>query len=255
MPYSGFYIGLLKYYLFSRHKYGYGIHSPFVYELLKSFINRKQFSKETSGIEEIRKELKTSGLKIKHQDYGTVPDFNSVKQKYISTIVRKSAIKKKYGELLLQLVRKFRPENILEFGTSLGISTMYMAIGGINSKIYTIEGCSETAKIAENNFRKLNLKNIILSNGKFDDVIPEIINNIEKIDMVFFDGNHRKEPTLKYFNICLEKAHKGSIFIFDDINWSVEMKKAWQEIKLYSNVTISLDLFFMGIVFIDDNFA
>lgn len=255
MPYSGFYTGLLKYYLFSRHKYGYGIHSPFVYGIVKDLFKRNYVNKETHRVEEIRKELKKSGKWINYSDYGSKSDRNNDKQNKISTIISKSAIKKKYGELLFQLVRKFKPGNIMELGTSFGMSTMYMAIAGPDVKINTIEGCVEKAKIAERNFNKLNLKNIKLSKGKFDDVLPGIINRTGKLDMVFFDGNHRREPTLRYFDICLTKAHEGSVFIFDDINWSSEMKQAWQEIKLNRKVSVTIDLFFMGLVFFKNDCA
>ena len=70
-----------------------------------------------------------------------------------------------------------------------------------------------------------------------------------QLDFVFFDGNHKKKPTLSYFKQCLEVAHEDSIFIFDDIYWSTEMTEAWQEIKKHPKVTLSIDCFEMGIVF------
>jgi len=66
---------------------------------------------------------------------------------------------------------------------------------------------------------------------------------------VFFDGNHRKEPTLKYFKQCLKKTNDNSIFIFDDIYWSEEMESAWNEIKANPEVSITVDLFELGLVF------
>ena len=51
------------------------------------------------------------------------------------------------------------------------------------------------------------------------------------------------------FNLGLEKKHHHSVFVFDDINWNEEMQKAWQEIKDHPEVTISLDLFYVGIIF------
>jgi len=255
MTYPGFYIELIKYYLFSRHKYGYGIHSPFVYDLIKSIVRRKFDKRETENLEKLRKEMNNSQYLINHIDFGSEGININSRKKTISSISRRTAIKRKYGELLFQLVRKFRPDNILELGTSLGISTMYMALASPDSKINTIEGCLETAEIAENNFKKLNLKNICLSKGKFDDVLQDIISKSGRLDFVFFDGNHKMKPTLDYFNLCLKHAHKESVFIFDDINWSTGMKLAWKEIKAHNKVTVSIDLFFMGIVFLNKDFA
>ena len=95
----------------------------------------------------------------------------------------------------------------------------------------------------------MELQNIEQHVGNFDDVLPKILSEKEKIDFVFFDGNHRKEPTLNYFRQCLDKVHEGSVFIFDDIYWSLEMKEAWSEIKMNEQVTVTLDLFYLGIVF------
>ena len=69
------------------------------------------------------------------------------------------------------------------------------------------------------------------------------------LGLVFFDGNHRKDATLRYFNQCLEKANEDSIFIFDDIHWSEEMQDAWKEIKAHPQITLALDVFQFGICF------
>ncbi|MEJ7676870.1 MAG: hypothetical protein WKG06_03130 [Segetibacter sp.] len=47
----------------------------------------------------------------------------------------------------------------------------------------------------------------------------------------------------------LEKAIESSVFIFDDIHWSKEMEEAWKYIQQHSAVTLTIDLFFIGIVF------
>ncbi|PJC61367.1 MAG: SAM-dependent methyltransferase, partial [Flavobacteriales bacterium CG_4_9_14_0_2_um_filter_32_27] len=72
---------------------------------------------------------------------------------------------------------------------------------------------------------------------------------------VFFDGNHTKNATLTYFNWCLEKANEQSVFVFDDIYWSEEMKCAWKEIKAHPKVTTTIDLFFLGIIFFNPDLS
>ena len=143
----------------------------------------------------------------------------------------------------------FQPETGLELGTSLGISSAYIAKANATSSFTTIVGCSEIAAIAKENFASLNIKNVQQIIGNFDDELPKYLNRTEKLDFVFFDGNHRKEPTLNYFKQCLAKANDNSVFVFDDIYWSSEMKEAWTEIKKHERVTVTIDLFFLGIVF------
>ena len=134
-------------------------------------------------------------------------------------------------------------------GTSLGISSLYQAYAARDSKMLSLEGCPSTAGIARSNFERLKMRNIQLRVGEFGTTLPLAIKELGAVDYVFFDGNHRKEPTLKYFEQCLTHANADSVFVFDDIYWSTEMIEAWEAIKQHPKVTLSLDLFFLGIVF------
>jgi len=138
-------------------------------------------------------------------------------------------------------------------GTSLGISSAYLASGNPNGKLLTIEGASSISAVANKNFQSLGLTNIELLTGNFDIILPDIL-KASVPDFVFIDGNHRKEPTLDYFHQLLKKAGESSIFIFDDIHWSREMEAAWHEIKNHSSVMLTVDLFFIGLVFFRPEF-
>lgn len=168
----------------------------------------------------------------------------------MSEIAERSSKDKKYCELLFRLAYHFKPTTILEFGTSLGISTAYLASASPNAKVITIEGCRNTASEAKNNFQTLGLQNIETIAGDFDTELSAVGSRQSAIiDFIFFDGNHKKEPTLKYFSQCLESIHNNSVFIFDDIHWSDEMEEAWEEIKSHPKVSVTIDLFFLGLVF------
>jgi len=82
-------------------------------------------------------------------------------------------------------------------------------------------------------------------------ILSAVITPPDVIDLVYFDGNHQKEPTLNYFHTCLQKAHKNSLFIFDDIHWSDGMEEAWEQIKKHDRVHLTIDLFQFGIVFFE----
>jgi predicted O-methyltransferase YrrM len=227
----------------------HGVHSPFVYELLTNVIYNKTGYYTYQAIEELRGKLLTSRKIIECTDLGAGSLKNNSKKKSIKQIARNTLKSPKYAQLIFRLVNHFQPKQIIELGTSLGITTAYMASVNSKANITTIEGCNEIADVAKQNFEHLELKNIEQLTGNFDSVLPEVLNKKEKPDFVFFDGNHRKEPTLNYFKQCMQKAHDGSVFIFDDIYWSAEMKEAWEEIKQNDRVTVSIDLFYMGIVF------
>jgi len=134
-------------------------------------------------------------------------------------------------------------------GTSLGISTLYQATAVRSAKVITLEGCPQISAIARENFRWLGTNNVELMTGDFAGTLPKALDKIKCLDYAFFDGNHRKVPTLEYFEKALEYAHEDSIFVFDDIYWSDEMREAWEEIKANPKVTLTIDLFYVGIVF------
>lgn len=227
----------------------HGVHSPFVYELLLSTIYNKRNFYAYLQNEKLRNALSLSDEKLECIDLGAGSQVKNVSKKSVKDIVSSAAKPPKYAQLLFRLVNHFQPTTILELGTSLGITSAYMSSANSKSKIITIEGCKEIAEVANKNFQKLELKNIEQVVGNFDEVLPDVLKKIDQLDFVFFDGNHRKDPTISYFKQCLEKANEQSVFVFDDIYWSSEMTEAWEEIKKHEKVTVTLDLFFMGIVF------
>jgi len=161
---------------------------------------------------------------------------------------------KKFSQLLFRIAKYYKPQTILELGTSFGITTCYLASANRNSKVYTFEGSQEIEKIARENFDKAGLQNLDLIKGNFDKTFLPALNKLEKINLAFIDGNHRKEPTLHYFSELLKKSTNDSIFIFDDIHWSSEMEEAWNLIQQHDSVTLTVDLFFIGLVFFSADF-
>jgi predicted O-methyltransferase YrrM len=174
----------------------------------------------------------------------------------------------------------FKPLKIIELGTSLGVSTLYITEGvPRDAKVYTLEGSPDIARLARKHvdwfydtFKKTGLRlndpavldyeryalslnadyeknKIHIKEGRFEDILPDILKDLGGLDMAFIDGNHRKEPTLQYFNQCLQHANANTVLIFDDIHWSEEMEQAWESIKATPSVKLTLDLFWCGIAF------
>ncbi|RZK22361.1 MAG: class I SAM-dependent methyltransferase [Hymenobacter sp.] len=171
-------------------------------------------------------------------------------QRRVSTIARYAAKPPRLAQLLFRLVNHFQPATILELGTSLGLTTAYLAAATTRSQVITFEGCPNTAAVAHETFEKLGLQNVRLVEGNLDQTLPATLAALPKpVDFVFFDGNHRYEPTLRYFEQCLDKAHEDSVFVVDDIHWSAEMAQAWETIKAHPAVTVTVDLFYVGLVF------
>jgi predicted O-methyltransferase YrrM len=145
------------------------------------------------------------------------------------------------------MVRYYKPSTILELGTSLGITTSYLAKGNSEGRVITMEGASAIAATAKQNFQSLNLANIEVVEGNFDETLSSALQNL-KVDLAYIDGNHRYLPTIEYFHQILQHSHNTTIIILDDIHWSKEMEQAWDWVKTHQQVTLTIDLFAIGIV-------
>lgn len=225
------------------------IHSPFIFALVRDVIYNKAPFYSYESIEQLRSQLLQSKERIQVLDLGAGSQRDNQQWRSIAQITNNAAKPPKYAQLLFRISDHFQSKTIVELGTSLGISTAYLASANSKSTVHTIEGSPEIARKADQNFKHLGLSNIHQYTGNFDEILPELLKKIPPPDLIFFDGNHRKDATLKYFELSLKHAHNESIFIFDDIYWSKEMTEAWEEIKNHEAVTVSLDLFFIGIVF------
>jgi predicted O-methyltransferase YrrM len=205
-------------------------------------------------IENLRKSLLKNKERIVVEDFGAGSSLDSTNARRISDITRHAAKPAKYGRLLYRMIDHFHCGQVLELGTSLGLSTAYMASHPSVEHITTLEGAALVAARAKQNLESLSISKVDIITGNFDTTLEMALKKNLKPDLVFFDGNHRKEPTLRYFRQCLSTADENSIFVFDDIHWSAEMEDAWREICQDDAVTCSIDLFFVGIVFFRKEF-
>lgn len=244
------YIG---YRLAAANAKGHGTHSPFVFDFIQNVLNDKTAYGEYSVVERMRKKLLADKTPVPMEDYGA-GSRKGEGSRSVAHIARVSAKSPKYAQLLFRIARYYGPHYILELGTSLGISSAYLALADQSSVTVTGEGNYAVATIARHNFDSIGLTNVRIVTGNFDNTLPEMVSAIPQIDFAFIDANHRKKPTLAYFNELLKKLTDRSIIIFDDIHWSAEMEEAWNEIKNHPSVMLTVDLFFVGIIFFRPEF-
>ena len=238
----------LAYYWKAETKYQ--VHSPFVFDFTENVLedDREYYAFKT--VEYLRKVLRNNDTKIQLTDFGAGSLSGLGQEKTISSIAKNAASRTWQCQTLFRLVNHFKPKTMLELGTSLGISTLYQASASLDAKFITLEGDPEIAKLAQYHFKEFKINNVELKVGEFEATLLPALQALEKLDYVFIDGNHRKKPTLDYFETCLNFAHNETVFVFDDIHWSEEMEAAWETIKADKRVSISIDLFHMGVVFI-----
>jgi predicted O-methyltransferase YrrM len=232
-----------------KSKNRHGLHSPFIYRLVDEVIYDKRHKEVYDIVEAQRNHLLKDDRMITVTDLGAGSHVNNNKQKRISDITTNALKPPKLAKLLYRLVAFIKPTNIIELGTCLGITTVYLQHAAPNAKVYTLEGCPQTAGIAKEVFKKAGLNDIEVITGNFDDTLGGVLDKQEKLDFVYIDGNHQRDATLRYFEWCLPKVHEDTMLIFDDIYWSDGMKQAWEQIKAHPQVTATVDLFWIGLVF------
>lgn len=252
-PFASLVTFVLKYlyYLVSaRHFKGYGLHSPFIFQLYKKVIAKKE-NDVLEGIRRFRKYLMRNKTLVECEtDAGAGSKYGLEQTSFpLNKLVRYSSVPHKYGKILYYLVHTLQPVHILELGTSVGISTLYLALASERSKVWSIESCQGKLSIARDNLQTLGIKNVYFYNGWFGDQLPKVLHYMPSVDMVFIDGDHRMENTLDYFELILDYIHNDTIIVIDDIHWSAGMESAWDEIRFDENVRVSVDLFRMGMLF------
>ena len=226
----------LHYLIKASNGRGHGTHSPFVFSFIKKVLNHKTEEAWSDQIERYRSKIITNKQAITLLDHGACAKHQKNKVK-------------KFSALLSRMVDYFKPVAVLELGTSLGITTCYLSKALPLKKIVTMEESPALAAQALRTFHHLGYTNIHLMEGNFDKNLPSYLNEIEKVGFVFIDVNHRYEPTMNFFHSLLSKSNQDSIFIFGDIHCNIEMEKAWKEIKNNDSVSLTIDLFYIGIVF------
>jgi len=225
------------------------MHSPFVYSLIRSvFIDTHKYT-EYKTIERYRHTLQTNKESIEIKDFGAGSQRLQSTQRIVGDIARTSLSPKKYAQFLFRVSRHFKPEHILEIGTSLGISGAYIAAGSPNAKVITLEGSPSIAHIAQNTFHTCGVSNIAIRIGNFSDTLTPALQELMRIDFAFIDGNHTKQATLEYFELIYPYCNEHSVLIFDDIYWSRDMHEAWKTICADPRVSLCIDMFKLGIVF------
>lgn len=224
----------------------HGVHSPFVFNLVtKCFYDKRKYS-EYKILDDYRNSLLENKEVIEVTDFGAGSRVFKSNKRVVNQIAKNAGISAKRAKLLFRLLHYFQSKKVLEIGTSLGLATSALALNNFSS-LTTLEGCPNTLKKCQLQLEKFNIQNVTCINTEFSEQLLRYKST--SFDFIYFDGNHSKAATLNYFTTLLPTAHNDSVWIFDDIHWSVQMEEAWEVIKNHPQVTVSIDTFQWGFVF------
>ncbi len=227
----------------------YQIHSPFVFQLVQNVVEDDRNYYIFGGIAALRTKLLSNNTAIEVTDFGAGPGGSHTgnseplrRRTTIALATAGSASDPHQGTMLFKLAQMTAPQYLLELGTSVGLGTAYLAGGApAGAKVVSLEGCPTLAGIARANLAALGIEKAAVVSGPFAKTLPNAVAGLERLDLVYFDGNHQEQPTLDYFAQCLPKAHAGSVFIFDDVHWSAGMEAAWAKVQAHPQVTLTVD--------------
>lgn len=235
---------------FAAAQTSYRLHSPFVYEFATEILDDQRTYYAFPLLERLRRKLLRDNTLLTITDHGAGSRITDKRQRSVRQLTQYSASTPFFCCVLFKTINKYQPLHVLELGTSVGLSSLYQAMAlGKGGKLITLEGCPQIAKVAQRNFQDVGVRGAALRIGTFEATLQQALDDLERLDYVFIDGNHRKQPTIDYFSQCLQYAHEHSVFVFDDIHWSEEMEAAWQHVQQHPSVTLTIDLFSCGLVF------
>jgi len=235
----------------------FGIHSPFLFAFAENCIFNRETYSDFERLEHFRRQLLNDHTELMITDFGRGVRFGKKRQgnellqyrRTVASIARGSLQNPSMCRFLYRTAKYLAPKNIMELGTSLGITTSFLARAAPNARVFTLEGCQQTSARAERLFRESDIKNIELVTGPFSQTLEASLQDIGLVDMVYIDGDHSYEGVLRNFSVISKHIHAGSVLILDDIRWSKGMKKAWLEIANHPQASLAVDMFRIGLIF------
>lgn len=226
----------LRHLCYRRHRKGHGIHSPYLFDFVNGVVfNAHKREVPPEVLEEHRRLKKDASLA-------------GGEGRTVASFVRHSAVPEKQGKLLYRIVRWFAPDMLVELGTGLGISTLYLATGSPGTSLHSIEGNTDRAAFAAQLVSRNMLGPVSIHWGEMEEKLHEILPLLPGKFLAYVDGNHHYEPTMRYLKRLIGRAGEEAIIVMDDIYWSREMHRAWKEVISWPEVRVSIDLFHMGVL-------
>jgi predicted O-methyltransferase YrrM len=234
---------------YCRAKTVYNLQSPFLTELAQAVVEDQRRFYAFELLKGLRQIFAKDSTPIAIQDIGASSKVWAGSPRPINAIAKYNAISPSAGEMLFRLVNWLKPATMLELGTSLGLSAVYQSAAAPRARFITVEGQAELAAIARRTLSMAHLPQVEVLHAPFSQALATCLPSLQRLDYLFIDGDHRYEPTIEYVWHCLPYAHENSVFVIADIHWSAEMNRAWRHLQALPEVSHSVDLFGIGLLF------
>jgi predicted O-methyltransferase YrrM len=232
-----------------RYRKGHGVHSPFVFNLITKVIEESLPFYRFNEIEMERRKLHDCLEKLSYTDKRGVKEKKHTAT--VSAIVGQEAIKQKQGMLLFRLANYFKYKKILQIGTGVGISTLYLTSYNSDIQCISLEAVPAFADIAKRFLDSEMQATVAIHVGEYQQLLPEALTALQQVDMVYFKSKREQAHTIALFEQVLPHIHSNTCIVFDGIKATQQMRQVWKTICNHPQVTVTVDLYSMGIVFFD----
>lgn len=230
-----------------RHRGGHGIHSPFVYNLVTKVIDEKCGYYRYSDIELVRKQLLQNTTPVTYTDRRSL---NKQRTSTVSKLTKREAVNQKQGKLLFRLTNYFKPTRILQVGSGMGLSTLYMTSYDKKVNCVVLEHEAAFTPVLEWVYEKARTP-VNLYTGSYKETLMPALKELKTVDFILFDIAPESGDIEYLFRECLKCAHEKTVFVCVGINRSRVMSCFWKEICANSDMTVTIDLYSLGIILLE----
>jgi len=226
----------------------HSLQAPFVFDF---YTKLKTAARDYGGwkdLETARHKLLNDHSKLTVNDVGAGSRVNSP-EKTIARIAKYEISSPKKCALLSGLIGCGEYRTCVELGTSLGITTGYLAKTVKKGVVYTFEADPLLCQKAQNLMGQIGSENVEIIQGHIDNTLPPFLERVTSIDFALIDANHTGMALKRYFNMLKPVMAENGMIVVDDIRWSVDMYRAWKEIVLHSDGFLSIEFKEIGVLF------
>lgn len=230
----------LQYLFRSKHRRGYGIHSPSLFYLVSKIIEDDNSYYCFDKVESLRTFLIKTNKEIPTEGEGG--------KRKVKDLIKSQNFSPVYDQLLFRLVNHFKPRTVLEVGDTIGLSTLYLALSDSRRNIYSVGDSAELSRFSCQLLKKNDIENVHLKHGVEKDNIRRILKEMAVVDFIYFGREVTSEKIRMVSNALGELVTSQTVVIMSDIYRTSEKEHVWGELKKHPRVRVALELFHYGIL-------
>ena len=214
-----------------RSRKGFGVHSPFVYNLITKVVEEKAPFYAFEEIENFRKKLLNESNEL-------------------SIITAKETQSPNFGAFLFRLMNFFRCKSVLQVGCSTGVMSLYLAsVSRTQGEYFFLEERSILQE-AETFAMAQHLQKVHFVTGNYEENLQNIKTNFPKMELIFINQLPDSMEIEKGLTWVEDFRDQKTIVLVNSIK-KKKMKALWNRLKNLPQARTTIDLRALGIVFFD----